>query len=278
MSTDADAPTILATAELTYQDYLRVPDLLSLQVPRSDPPAHDEMLFIIIHQAFELWFKQMLHEMESALASMERDRILRAQHHLARVVKIMRLLVQQVGIIETMATAEFLLFRDRLNPASGFQSIQFREIEYLAGVKDARYLEVFKNRPEFREVLARRLEGPDLSDTFQRLMLRHASDLPAGSHDYPGHEDPHQDALMKALLKLYEHPDSNLRLYLLSESLVELDEAMAQWRYTHVLMVERVIGFRRGTGGSSGVRYLESTLSKRCFPYLWEVRTYLQKL
>lgn len=260
---DAETPQVLATTELTYQEYLRVPELLNLQTPRSEPPAHDELLFIVIHQAFELWFKQMLHEMEAAIRAMDKGRMLRAHHSMSRVVKIMRLLVQQIAIIETMATAEFLLFRDRLNPASGFQSIQFREIEFLAGVKDAHYLEVFKNRPEFREQLARRIEQRDLSQSFQELVMR--QDCREG------------ESLQEALVRLYEDPDANLRLYLLSESLVEFDEALSQWRHTHVLMVERVIGYRRGTGGSAGVRYLETTLSKRCFPYLWEVRTHLQK-
>lgn len=257
------APPVLATNELTYQDYLRIPELLELQTPRADPPAHDELLFIIIHQAFELWFKQLLHEMESAIRAMDVDRVLRAQHHLARVGKIMRLLVQQIGIIETMATAEFLLFRDRLNPASGFQSIQFREIESMAGLKDPQYLEVFKNRPEFREILERRMEQRDLNQAFQELIMRSVAKEGEG--------------LQEALVRLYEHPDANLRMYLLSEAMMDFDEALAQWRHTHVLMVERVIGFRRGTGGSAGVRYLETTLSKRCFPYLWEVRTHLQK-
>ncbi len=260
---DPETPQVLATTELTYQEYLRIPELLELQTPRSEPAAHDELLFIVIHQAFELWFKQMLHEMESVIRAMDKGRILRAHHFMSRVVKIMRLLVQQINIIETMATAEFLLFRDRLNPASGFQSIQFREIEYLSGSKDPHYLEVFKNRPEFRAILARRLEARDLSQAFQELMMR---------------QDSRPDeTLQDALVRLYEDPDANLRLYLLSESLVEFDEAMAQWRHTHVLMVERVIGFRRGTGGSAGVRYLETTLNKRSFPYLWEVRTHLQK-
>lgn len=259
---DPETPPILAKAELTYQDYLRIPELLQLQTPHADPPAHDELLFIIIHQAFELWFKQILNEMESVIRAMDKGRMLRAHHFMSRVVKIMRLLVQQINIIETMATAEFLLFRDRLNPASGFQSIQFREIEFLSGTKDPHYLEVFKNRPEFREVLARRLEQRDLSQSFQDLVLR---------------QDDSRGNLQEALVRLYEDPDANLRLYLLSESLVEFDEALAQWRHTHVLMVERVIGFRRGTGGSAGVHYLQTTLSKRCFPYLWEVRTHLQK-
>lgn len=269
-----DGPKIYRRDELTYNRYLQVEELLSLQTLQSDPPHHDETLFIIIHQAYELWFKQILHEMESAIAAMQAVRLLKAYRRLDRIGKIMRLLVDQIHILETMSTSDFLQFRDRLNPASGFQSIQFREVEYLAGLTDTRYLEVFKNWPEYQAALRRRLEGPSLRSSYYDLLGAVGYDLPSGL----GKEElspENQDKVLQALIHLYQDPDKNLRLYLLSESLLEFDEYLTLWRQHHCLTVERVIGGRKGTGGSAGVRYLESTTSKRCFPMLWEARTHL---
>jgi tryptophan 2,3-dioxygenase len=214
--------------------------------------------------------------MESAIRAMADVRLLRAFRRLDRIVKIMRLLVDQIHILETMAPSDFLQFRDRLNPASGFQSIQFREVEFLAGLADINFLNVFKNWPEYQEALQRRLDGPNLRSAFYDLLGAVGYDVPSGLGKEPLNEEQHEKVL-QALVSLYQDPDKNLRLYLLGEALVEFDEYLTLWRQHHRLTVERVIGGRKGTGGSAGVRYLESTTVKRCFPLLWEVRSHLTK-
>jgi tryptophan 2,3-dioxygenase len=268
----------LAASDLTYQDYLKVPSLLGLQKVLSSPPHHDEMLFIIIHQAYELWFKLILHEMETAIVFMGHGNILRAHHFLNRIVQIMKLLVQQIHILETMTPVEFLEFRENLMPASGFQSIQFREIEFLAGLKDDRYLEFFQNRPDFFELLKSRFHGPDLRDSYYTMLVQMDFEIPelASKKEYDLNPEFHQ-RVIRGLLPIYQSPSDYLPLYLLSESLVELDEYLGLWREHHVRVVERVIGMKPGTGGSDGVGYLKSTTGKKCFPRLWEVRTYLKK-
>lgn len=273
-----EGPQVYRRDELTYNRYLQVEELLSLQKLQSDPPHHDETLFIIIHQAYELWFKQILHEMESAIEAMHNRKVLRAYRRMERIGKIMRLLVDQIHILETMAPIDFLQFRDRLNPASGFQSIQFRELEFLAGIPDPNYLKVFKNWPEYQQALKKRLDGPNLRSAYYDLMRSQGYRVPPrmGMADHTPSEKETQDVL-DALRELYQHPNHKLPLYFLSEMLLEFDEYLILWRQHHRLTVERVIGGRKGTGGSSGVRYLESTTSKRCFPLLWEARTYLTK-
>jgi tryptophan 2,3-dioxygenase len=261
---------------MTYNDYLKVPELLQLQQRQSDPAHHDEMLFIIIHQAYELWFKLVLHELESAMEHMRSRDILRARHFVNRCVEIFRVLVQQIHILETMQPADFLQFRDRLTPASGFQSMQFRELEFLTGLKEPRYLQFFKNRPDLVAILQARLEGPDLGTTYYDLLRDLGFNIPpdACTKERSGdHEVAEQ--ILQALIPIYRHPSQNLPLYLLTESLVELDQYLGLWREHHVRVVERVIGFRKGTGGSSGVEYLRSTTVKKSFPLLWEVRTRL---
>jgi tryptophan 2,3-dioxygenase len=267
-----------APGTLTYNDYLRVPELLGLQKPQSDPAHHDEMLFIVIHQAYELWFKLILHEMENAIQYMGQGKILRAHHFMKRITEIMRLLVQQIHILETMAPAEFLEFRDRLMPASGFQSTQWREIEFRAGLKDESYLAHFKHRPEFLERLRARLAQPDLRSAYYALLLQQGLPIPADAAEREARGDESvRPTVITALRAIYEDPENMHPLYLLSESLVEFDEYFALWRLHHVSVVERVIGAKMGTGGSSGVEYLRSTTSKKIFPRLWEVRTHLEK-
>jgi tryptophan 2,3-dioxygenase len=271
------APGALGADELSYNDYLKVPDLLSLQIPQSSPAHHDEMLFIVIHQAYELWFKLILHEMGSAIHFMDKDKVLLAHHFVHRINTIMKLLVQQIHILETMTPVDFLAFRDRLKPASGFQSAQFREIEFVAGVKDERYLEFFKERPEYLKALRERLAGPDLRAAFYGLLQRQGFKIPARA---AGLEAKGEDSLfaevIEALIPLYQEPSRHSQLYILSESLVEFDQQLSLWREHHVRVVERVIGAKVGTGGSSGVEYLRSTTTKRCFPCLWQVRTHLE--
>ncbi|HTL11006.1 MAG TPA: tryptophan 2,3-dioxygenase family protein [Bdellovibrionota bacterium] len=262
--------------DLTYNSYLQVPQLLSLQKLQSDPPHNDEMLFIIIHQAYELWFKLILLELQNAMRFMGEKRVLRAHHFVRRTVEIFKVLVQQIHILETMTPQEFLGFRDHLMPASGFQSLQFREVEFLCGLKNERYLAFFKDQPEYLSRLKERLSGPDLNDSFLRLLHDLDYGVPAGAAAKiaAGDEKTTEQALT-ALRSIYEEPEQELPLYLLAESLVDLDEGLALWREHHVRVVERIIGFKRGTGGSSGVSYLKTTVEKKCFPLLWDVRSHL---
>lgn len=279
-------PTVPRSNEgLTYGEYLKVPELLNLQVMSSDPPHHDELLFIIIHQAYELWFKQILHEMDSARAAMREGKILRAHHFMKRVLEIMKLLVQQIHLLETMTPAEFLQFRDKLNPASGFQSVQFREVEFTAGLKNERFIKAFASQPELAARLQRRFDQPSLNETYFSLLRDLGYPLPetlpgqvkAEIDDLGGPDAEAEKQVMAALITIYQNPDSNLALYLFSETLVEFDLQLDLWREHHVRVVERTIGFKRGTGGSQGVGYLRSTTGRKCFPYLWDVRTYLKK-
>lgn len=259
-----------ASTDLTYNDYLKIPELLSLQIPQSNPPHHDESLFIIIHQAYELWFKLILHEMGSARDEMKAKNILRAHHFIHRIGQIMKLLVQQIHILETMSPIEFLEFRDHLTPASGFQSIQFREIEFLSGIKDESYLSFFENRPDLLQKLRGRLREDDLRTTYLKMLQEMGFALPKDL-SHPSKE------ITLGLLPIYQNPSANLPLYLLSESLIEFDGQLGLWREHHVRVVERVIGMKRGTGGSQGVEYLKTTTHKKAFPELWELRAYLVK-
>ena len=275
-------PAAYGQSDLSYNDYLKVQELLSLQVPQSSPAHHDEMLFIVIHQAYELWFKLVLHEMESAIQFMEKGEVLRAHHFVKRIVEIEKLLVQQIHILETMTPVEFLEFRDRLMPASGFQSTQFREIEFRAGMKDESYLKFFKNRPDVIERLRKVMAAPDLRSAYYSMLRKLGFAIPENASEIENQSNGQNDQksgelIMRGILPIYQKPEKNLPLYLLTEALVEFDEYLGLWREHHVRVVERVIGFRRGTGGSSGSEYLRSTTSKRCFPYLWEARTYLEK-
>ena len=279
-----NTPTVPRTETgLSYGEYLKVPELLALQQPQSEPVHHDEMLFIIIHQAYELWFKQILHEMESTRQSMRLGKILRAAHTMKRVHAIMELLVKQIHILETMTPAEFLQFRDKLNPASGFQSLQFRELEFLAGLKNEKHIGIFKAQPELAARLQKRLDEPSLRETYFELLrdlgypLPDTTDLGTQAELDESEDGPEHGQVMASLIEIYQNPDNNLPLYLLSETFVEFDLQLDLWREHHVRVVERSIGFKRGTGGSSGVGYLRSTTGRRCFPFLWEVRTYLKK-
>ena len=242
----------------------------------SQPPHHDEMLFIVIHQAYELWFKLILHELESAIVKMGEANVLRARHFVERVVAIMKLLI--IHILETMTPAEFTQFRYRLKPASGFQSAQFREIEFVCGLKNPRYLNFFKNDPEMTQRLEHRLNAPDLRQVYYEMLLKLGFDLPTDK-TIPELlvDEERYDEVIRVLLPVYQDPEHNLPLYLLTESLVSLDQSLALWREHHVRVVERIIGFKRGTGGSSGVGYLQTTLGKKCFPMLWDIRTMLEE-
>lgn len=255
-----DKPAIYGRTDLTYNDYLKVPELLNLQVPQSQPAHHDEMLFIIIHQSYELWFKLLLHEIDQANEHIQNKEILMAHHFLKRVVEIMKMLVNQIHILETMRPVDFLRFRDRLTPASGFQSLQFRELEFRAGLKDESYLVHFQNRPDLKASLETALSKPSLRDRFRWLLSQISP--------------PSQPE--ELIEMIYQSPADSLPLYLLCETLIEFDEYLMLWRTHHMKVVERIIGFKQGTGGSSGAHYLNSTIGKKCFPELWEVRTKLK--
>jgi tryptophan 2,3-dioxygenase len=240
-----------------------VADLLSLQRPLSQPPHHDEMLFIIIHQVYELWFKQLLHELEGAMRAMDRDDLLRVAKQFRRIHTIQRLLEQQVDILETMTPQEFNQFRDNLNPASGFQSVQFREIEFACGLRRTDVLKYIELDDAHRARLERRMAEPSLYDHAKELLRRR------------GFAVDSSDALVESFRQIYTEEARYYDLHLLLEDLIEFDERLLLWRGRHVRMVERMIGHKRGTGGSSGVEYLARTLDNRLFPELWTVRTLL---
>ena len=247
---------------LTYGGYLKVPELLSLQQLRSDPAVHDELLFIVVHQAYELWFRQVLFELGSVRDEMLAGRSERARHLLTRVHAIEGVLIDHIAVLETMTPQDFLEFRAVLAPASGFQSAQFREIEFISGLKDERFLDDLAASGEERDRLAQRLREPTLWDGFCALLESAGLPMPADEED-------------RRISSLVAMARQRPELFAVSEGLLDHDEAIARWRALHVLMVEREIGAKRGTGGSSGVGYLRSTLDKRFFPELWGLRSHL---
>lgn len=264
------------TEPLSYNKYLRVPELIGLQECLSDPAHHDELLFITIHQAYELWFKQVLHEIDAALSAMREDRAPVAARALGRVAEIEKLLVTQIHILETMTPINFLGFRDQLNPASGFQSMQFREIEFASGLKDDAILRAFRTDEFASGRLRARRDGPALGEEFFALLARRGFDAPP---DDASLSDDERRALYErrvhAALEIVTHFEERYEEYQLSEALIAHDEFFALWRYHHVKMVERMLGTKKGTGGSEGVGYLKTTLDKKFFPELWEARTHL---
>ena len=256
---------------MDYQRVAMLPELLSLQRPLSDPPEHDEMLFIIVHQVHELWFKAALHELDHARELFFAGEGARAAATLKRVRSIMKVLVGQLDILETMTPIEFESFRDRLETASGFQSAQFRELEFAMGMKRARYLRAFPD-PEEQQRLKRRLTEPSLWDAFLRFLAGRGCAIPQAVLDRdvtrPVKPDP---KVQEVLIRLYRSDPEAVNF---CERLVDLDEGFQEWRYRHIKMVERTIGNRPGTGDSEGVAYLVTTL-KPAFPDLWEIRSAL---
>ena len=263
-------------APLSYNKYLRVQDLIGLQDLLSDPAHHDELLFITVHQAYELWFKQILHELDAAINLMAEDRLPAAARALHRVVEIEKLLITQIHILETMTPISFLGFRDQLNPASGFQSMQFREIEFTSGLKDESILNEFRDDTFAFTRLQQRFQSPSLSETFFGVLARRGLTAPLPS---PGLEAQQQkkayEERTRAVLEVLTHFEQRYEEFLLTEVLLEHDEYFSLWRSHHIKMVERMVGAKRGTGGSEGIGYLKTTLDKKFFPELWEARTYL---
>jgi tryptophan 2,3-dioxygenase len=264
------------TEPLSYNKYLRVRELVDLQTCLSEPVHHDELLFITVHQAYELWFKQILHEIDAAKSAMREDRAASAARSLARVVEIEKLLVAQIHTLETMTPINFLGFRDQLNPASGFQSMQFREIEFASGLKDASIMHAFSNDEFATERLRVRFDAPTLGEEFYALLTRRGLDAPPEAPAQTEEERRKSyGRRVRAVLEILTHFEARYEEFQLSESLIAHDEFFSLWRYHHVKMVERMLGAKRGTGGSEGVGYLKTTLDKKFFPELWEARTYL---
>ncbi|MGH9159834.1 MAG: tryptophan 2,3-dioxygenase [Vicinamibacteraceae bacterium] len=260
-------------AAVTYTSYLRLDELLALQQPRSAGPEHDELLFIVIHQVYELWFKELLHELDYVERLLEAGDSSRAQHTLKRILTILKVLVAQLDILETMTPLEFLSFRERLEAASGFQSDQFRQLEFALGLKSAQVVRRFPEGSRGRIALERRYRETTLWDAFLRYLAREGYPVPPEHlhRDVTGSIEP-SSAVQRLLIDVYRRDTKNAEL---CERLVDLDEGIQEWRYRHVKMVERTIGGKRGTGGSGGATYLRETLGHPLFPDLWAIRSQL---
>ena len=263
-------------APLSYNKYLRVQDLINLQDCLSSPAHHDELLFITVHQAYELWFKQILHELDAAIQLLEEDRVPAATRAVSRIVAIEKLLVNQIHILESMTPISFLAFRDELNPASGFQSMQFREIEFSSGLKDKNILREFASDEFAHPRLQARMTNPTLAESFYRALQRRGLTAPLTAADADAAQQKQTyEARTKAVLEVLTHFEQRYEEFQLAEALLEHDEYFSLWRSHHIKMVERMVGAKRGTGGSEGIGYLKTTLDKKFFPELWEARTYL---
>jgi tryptophan 2,3-dioxygenase len=258
---------------ITYGNYLAVDELLALQRPRSEGPEHDEMLFIVIHQVYELWFKQVLHEVDHVIALLDKRDPYRAQHSLKRILTILKVLVAQLDILETMTPLEFQSFRQRLEAASGFQSDQFRQLEFVLGNKSQSAIERFGAGSRARSALEKRYGSPTLWDAFLKYLAAEGYAIPpaALSRDITARIEPSAD-VQSTLIDLYRRDPKHAEM---CERLVDLDEGLQEWRYRHVKMVQRTIGAKMGTGGSSGAQYLAATLMTPIFPDLWEIRSRL---
>jgi tryptophan 2,3-dioxygenase len=248
-------------AGMTYAAYLNLDRLLSAQQPLSD--LHDEMLFIVIHQTKELWMKEMLHELRLAIALVEADRFAEAYKAMARISRIQAVMTLSWDVLSTLTPVDYLKFRNVLGTSSGFQSEQFREIEFRLGLKDPSFLNQYEEGSKARAALAEALSEPSLREASHGALERGGFDL--GDHSV--------EAVARAWLEVYRDAERWFDLYELAEKLVDIDDALASWRHKHVLTVERIIGNKPGTGGSAGAPYLRATLEKRVFPELWALRT-----
>ena len=244
---------------MTYADYLKLDEVLGAQAPLSD--LHDEMLFIVIHQTKELWLKQMLHEVNLACQLVRNDHFAAAHKALSRVSRIQTVMTLSWDVLSTLTPFDYMQFRDVLGTSSGFQSAQFRELEYRLGIKEPKYLEMHEGGSDGRKRLEAALADPSLWDEANAALGRAGFDVSS------------EDKIRAGWLAVYRDAEAHFDLYGLAEKLVDLDDALAAWRHKHVLTVERIIGMKRGTGGSAGAAYLRSTLDKRAFPALWDLRT-----
>lgn len=261
--------------KLDYLKYLALDQVLSAQHPLSQ--HHDEMLFIIQHQTSELWFKLMIHELDEGLRLLASDELETAFKVLARVKHIQAQLLSQWSVLATLTPSEYVKFRGLLGPSSGVQSYQHRRVEYMLGRKDEKMLAVFRHHPGVHAVLERQLRAPSIYDASIAYLARRGLPIPAAvlARDV---SVPHafDEGVLRAWLMVYEQPEKYWDAYELAEKLVDIDEAYSLWRYRHVKVVERIIGFKRGTGGTAGVAYLRQMVDDRLFPELWDVRTELR--
>ena len=259
---------------MAYGDYLRLDRILDAQVPLSG--AHDELLFIIQHQTSELWMKLALHELASATAAIGEDRMPHAFKMLARVARIMEQLTGAWDVLRTMTPSEYTEFRTALGQSSGFQSYQYRAIEFLAGNRNASLLGPHRHRAETLAALEAILDRPSLYDAALQLLVRHGFEIgsDAARTEWRTQRQP-SDAVLAAWAAIYRDPDRHWMLYELAEKLVDFEDHFRRWRFNHVTTVERIIGLKRGTGGTSGVGYLRKMLEVELFPELWRVRTEL---
>ena len=261
---------------LDYRGYLALDRVLDAQFPLSDPPHHDEMLFIIQHQTAELWFKLIIHELKAAIRHLEADDASPCLKILARVKMIQQQLFDQWAVLETLTPSEYVQFRGVLGTSSGFQSSQYRTVEFLLGNKNADLVRVFDHQPAVRDALRAVLDAPSLYDAFIRYLGRQGLSVPADrvERDFA---EPHEfsDELVDVLVDIYREPNRWWTEYALCERLIDVEESFQLWRYRHLKTVERVIGHKTGTGGSSGVDFLERALKLKFFPELIEVRTRL---
>lgn len=260
--------------KMTYAGYLRLDRLLSAQVPASRPAHHDEILFIVQHQVAELWMKLMIHELSAALGHLRNDDLGPTQKIFARCKQVLRQLVEQWSVLETLTPSEYMEFREILGPSSGFQSLQYRTIEFLLGNKEREMLDVFAHDPAAQAELRGVLEAPSLYDEVLLHLARQGHAVPARhlERDWslPHARDPE---LLPVFKRIYEDVDAHWAAYHLCEDLVDLESQFQLWRFRHMRTVMRIIGFRRGTGGSSGVGFLRAALDQTFFPELFEVRT-----
>jgi tryptophan 2,3-dioxygenase len=260
--------------DLDYKGYLKINELLRLQQPLADPPTHDETLFIVVHQVFELWFRLLLHEIDRIFELLDADDVIEAERITRRLSSIVRLFIPKLSVLETMLPSDFILFRDRLRPASGFQSFQFREIEFASGLKDRRYFGMFKDDADATARLEKRFAEPTIWDHFVGLLQRQ------------GYKVEDDEAQRKSIVAIYRR-DGDHSLRVLCEAMIEYDEMFSLWREHHIRMAQRMIGTKSGTGqeivhatygkagpmGAMGVDYLAQTLTKKFFPILWAART-----
>jgi tryptophan 2,3-dioxygenase len=265
-------------SRMDYSGYLRLDLVLSAQEPLSDPPHHDEMLFIIQHQTSELWMKLIIHELRAAIASVRAGALEPCFKVLARVKQIQRMLFEQWAVLETLTPSEYAQFRGVLGQASGLQSFQNRMIEFLFGNKDAKAVNVFKHQPAIFEELMAALTAPSLYDEFLRHLAREGFDVPKESleRDWSEPYAPREGVVL-VFKQIYEEPRKHWAAYEMCEKLVDVEEYFSLWRFRHLKAVERIIGFKRGTGGSSGAPFLRQAVDTRIFPELWDVRTMIGK-
>jgi tryptophan 2,3-dioxygenase len=258
----------------TYGDYLRLDELLSAQRPVTD--VHDEMLFIIQHHTSELWIKLLLHELDLAVVLVRNDRLNETFKIFARVAHIQRMLFEQWAVLETMTPSEYLQFRDALGKASGFQSYQYRALEFVLGNKDANAVKMHQQGTRIHDELAARLAAPSLYDEFLRWLGRHGHAIPDDrlTRDFT---QPYEKSagVLEVFRTIYAEPERHYAAYDMCEKLVDVEERFQLWRFRHMTTVKRIIGFAQGTGGSSGVGFLRKALDLTFFPELWDVRTHL---